>query len=94
VLEGPGGNFLSNEVSFRMLRLLAETKSAKNPISFHVHTEGGQLIPQDTSTKEAVKKQKEAMSAAMGVRSTLIATLRRMIAGVAKVIVGRRKAKP
>jgi len=94
VLEGPGGNFLSNEVSFRMLRLLAETKSPKDPFSFHVHTEGGGLIPQDTSTKEAAKKQKEAMSAAMTVRGTLIATLRRMIAGVAKIIMGRRKTTP
>ena len=94
VLSGPGGNFLSNEVSYRMLRLLSETKSARDPFSFHVHTQGGGIIPQNTSTKEAKKKQKEATSAAMGVRGTLISTLRRMITGVAKIIVGRRKAKP
>src|SRR5262249_2285115 len=52
VVEGPGGNFLSNEVSYRMLRLLGQKKFPQDPLSFHVHTQDPGDIPQDTSTPE------------------------------------------
>ena len=90
LISGPGGNFLSNEVSYRVLRLLAETKSPKDPISFHTHTEKGNLIPQDTSTKEAVKTRKEAVAKGKEIRDRLITTLTRVIQSVGRIIMGRR----
>jgi acyl dehydratase len=82
VLRGPGGDFLSNEVSFRVLRLLAEAKGANAPISFHVHTEQGNA---------ATPRNKAAKTTASGVLTKLITTLRRLIAAVTTVIVDRRK---
>lgn len=93
VYSGPGGNFLSNEVSYRVLRLLAETKDTKNPISFHTHTEQGNLIPQDTSTRAAVKERADALKKGTGIRDRLIATLTRMIQSVGRIIMGRRKSE-
>jgi hypothetical protein len=90
VVKGPGGNFLSNEVSYRVLRLLSQAKSPKDPISFHVHTQTGEEIPQDTSTKEVRKAQKQAIGRATGVKDRLIATLKRMITTVARIILDRR----
>jgi hypothetical protein len=90
VVKGPGGNFLSNEVSYRVLRLLSQAKSPKDPISFHVHTQTGEEIPQDTSAKEARKAQKQAIGRATGVKDRLIATLKRMITTVARIILDRR----
>jgi hypothetical protein len=82
VLSGPGGNFLSNEVSFRTLRLLAEQHRQDLP-SFHVHVqrplEGGGQIPQDTGTPATRRARTSAIAAAMGVRNRLIATLQSMI---------------
>ncbi|HEV8323279.1 MAG TPA: DUF4157 domain-containing protein [Myxococcota bacterium] len=37
IIEGPGGSFLSNEVSFRTLRLLNAARPTNTPTSFHVH---------------------------------------------------------
>jgi pyrrolidone-carboxylate peptidase len=91
LLSGPGGDYLSNEVSFRVLRLLRETKSEKEPFSFHVHTEKGGIIPEDTGTREKRTERKTALAEAMKVRERLITTLRRMIAGAAKIIAARRK---
>lgn len=90
IVSGPGGNFLSNEISYRVLRLLAETKSPKNPISFHTHTEKGNLIPQDTSTPDAVKAKSEAVTKGKGIRDRLITTLTRMIQSIGKIIMARR----
>lgn len=92
VVRGPGGDYLSNEVSYRVLRLLAETGSPKQPISFHTHTEAGNLIPQDTSTKEAREKRAEAIEKGKSIRDRLIATLTRIIQSVGKIIMGRRAA--
>ena len=66
VVSGPGGNFLSNEVSYRMLRLLKEKKFSQDPLSFHVHTQGADAIPQDVSTPEAKEKRTSALKAATG----------------------------
>ncbi|SET00805.1 hypothetical protein [Stigmatella erecta] len=38
VYEGPGGNYLSNGVSYRVRRLLDEEGKTKQIITFHVHT--------------------------------------------------------
>jgi pyrrolidone-carboxylate peptidase len=94
VVEGPGGNFLSNEASFRMLRLLAET-GRSDVASFHTHVPPGasDKIPQDTSTPAARTKRAAAVKEAMGNRATLLATLRRMIGVVAAQIAARRKPK-
>jgi hypothetical protein len=91
VLSGPGGNFLSNEVSYRTLRLIAETKSDKNPTSFHTHTEKGNLIPQDTSTPAKAKERTDALKKGMGIRDRLISTLQRMVQSVARLVMERRK---
>jgi pyrrolidone-carboxylate peptidase len=37
IRQGPGGSYLSNEVSFRVLRLLAQQPSGQRPSSFHIH---------------------------------------------------------
>lgn len=38
VIAGPGGNFLSNEVSYRVLRLIRQAGPATQAVSFHIHT--------------------------------------------------------
>jgi hypothetical protein len=78
VIAGPGGNFLSNEVSFRTLRTLVDEHS--RALSFHVHTqrgtedEGG-VIPQATG-----EARTRALEIAQEVRARLIATLREVVA--------------
>jgi hypothetical protein len=91
IREGPGGSFLSNEVSFRVLRQLAQSPGQRNTLSFHVHTQRGTtdvggLIPQDTSTPEARRSREEALTLARSVLSTLIETLKQMIIAVARRI--------
>jgi pyrrolidone-carboxylate peptidase len=61
VVEGPGGDFLSNEVSFRVLRYLAAHNAAAT--SFHVH------VPRGTSSgaghiRQDVTGVEEAQAAA------------------------------
>ena len=90
VVSGPGGNFLSNEVSFRVLRLLGEQKRPDIP-SFHVHVPRslpnvGDRIPQDTSTRAARSARQRAIRFATRTRDRIIATLRRMIQAVARRI--------
>jgi Domain of unknown function (DUF4157) len=89
VLSGPGGNFLSNEVSYRVLRLLGEQNRLDLP-SFHVHVQrplqSGGTIPQDTSTAAARTARRQSVSEARGVRDRLIATLKRMITAVVRRI--------
>jgi hypothetical protein len=88
VLSGPGGDFLSNEVSFRALRLLAQS-SASGVTSFHVHTgralaKPGDVIPPDLGTKESRSARAAAIASATQARATLVATLQRMILAIAK----------
>jgi hypothetical protein len=90
VLAGPGGSFLSNEISFRAQRELRRRGSSAT--SFHVHTPGGSAIPQDTSSRAARSTRSRALSAARDIVNTLIATLRRMVRAVAqRVLVLRRQ---
>jgi hypothetical protein len=92
VLSGPGGSFLSNEVSYRVLRGIQQSTSPDAPLSFHVHTPG-EPIPQDTSTPQAAKKKAEATSSATKLRARTIETLKRIIAATGKVVLDRRTAK-
>jgi hypothetical protein len=87
VVQGPGGNFLSNEVSFRALRQLASSGSAKHPISFHTHTQRSDEVPAG---------DKLALANAMGLRARLIATLKRIIGAVGRAVLDKRPptAKP
>ena len=84
VLSGPGGAFLSNEVSYRMLRLLKEKKLSQDPLSFHVHT---------PSTDQSGTVATGA--AAKGMLTQLVETLKRIIAATSKEILDRRdRSKP
>jgi hypothetical protein len=87
LVEGPGGNFLSNEVSYRAQRLLKGSGSAKDPESFHVHTPSAGAIPEGADGKKA-------RSQAMAQRGSLVDTLKRVIGATAKLILDRRGAKP
>jgi hypothetical protein len=69
---------------------LEETKSPKSPISFHVHTEPGNVIPQESGTKAARKDQASDMKKATGILDRLIGTLRKLISVVTKIIVAKR----
>jgi len=76
VVSGPGGNFLSNEVSYRVLRQLASSTTTAGVASMHVHTQTGSVIPSGAG-------RSAALSAALAVKTALITTLRRIIAAVA-----------
>jgi hypothetical protein len=93
VLSGPGGDFLSNEVSYRMLRLLKEKKLSQDPMSFHVHTPSTAIPPNPAQPNS--KWGAVAGAAAKGMLSRLIDTLKRLIAATAKEILDRRdRSKP
>jgi len=60
VVQGPGGSFLSNEVSYRMLRMIAESGQATT--SFHVHTPRGTQgvygrVPQDITGEDVARRR-------------------------------------
>ncbi len=93
VQSGPGGNFLSNEVSYRLLRLLARSGGARDPMSFHVHTEQGNIIPSDVSTKQKRAEREKALREAGDIKGRLVATLKWIIASVGRVVLKRRAAK-
>jgi hypothetical protein len=78
VLSGPGGDYLSNEVSYRVLRLLTELPADQRPLSFHVHTQRGGEIPPQAPGPE----RRTLLERARNVRATLIATLTRLVQAV------------
>jgi len=102
LLRGPGGDFLSNEVSYRVQRLLGETNSPKDPISFHTHTPGTrELLPGDMTAPKVKDGQVRsdaspgqnaaaALARAMEMKDRLIATLRSMIGVIARIIAHRK----
>lgn len=95
VLSGPGGDFLSNEVSYRMLRLLKDKKLAQDPLSFHVHTGAAQVIPDDGGLPGSAQTRALALTAARGMLGRLVAALKRICAATAQVILDRRSgSKP
>jgi pyrrolidone-carboxylate peptidase len=89
VVEGPGGNFLSNEVSYRMLRLLKQKNLPQDPLSFHVHTQNPEFHENDDPSK---RSPADSLSAA-GFMNRLVATLKRIVAATAKAILDRRGPK-
>jgi hypothetical protein len=93
VVSGPGGNFLSNEVSFRALRLLGSAGSTKNPISFHTHTPRSDIIPDDDGTPAGKKARQTALDQATALRVRIIETSQRMIGAVGRLALDKRAAK-
>ncbi len=76
VLSGPGGSFLSNEVSYRVLRFLAER--GHEATSFHVHTPrgteaAGGRIPQDVTGTAEARRQAQAQGRQLPTASELTA---------------------
>jgi hypothetical protein len=88
VVRGPGGSFLSNEIAYRAQRELGGPSGRAT--SFHVHTPGGGLIPQETGTREERRNRTRALGAARGVLNLLIETLRRMLRALGRQILSRR----
>jgi hypothetical protein len=88
VVRGPGGSFLSNEIAYRAQRELGGPSGRAT--SFHVHTPGGALIPQETGTREERRTRTRALGAARGVLILLIETLRRMVRALGRQILSRR----
>jgi len=84
VVSGPGGDFLSNEVSYRVLRSLAQASGVPLPASFHVHTQRGEAIPQTPG-----REQRRVLESARGVRTRLIETIRSLVGALARRIAGR-----
>jgi hypothetical protein len=82
VVEGSGGNLAPNEVSFRIQRLLGGMQGS-HAVSFHVRTQAGSSLPEDTSSAAA----QQALEDAKKVHDTLIATLQHMIPAVANQVV-------
>lgn len=91
VRASAGGNFLSNEVSYRVLRQLSQQPNAADRMSFHVHTPGSGPIPQDTSTPAARTAQRTAIGDAAALRGRLIETLRSVIRATAGRLITRRR---
>jgi hypothetical protein len=91
VVQGPGGNFLSNEVSYRMLRLLKQKNLPQDPLSFHVHTQNPNL--HDPVAPGSKPSPADSLSPG-GFVNRLVATLKNIIAATAKVILDRRSKKP
>jgi hypothetical protein len=87
VLQGPGGAFLSNEISYRVLRALWAGK-ASGVMSFHVHTPTAEAVPEDP--KDPTRKAVAARSRSL--RARLIETVRRIIAETGAILLRRRKA--
>ncbi len=90
VLSGPGGDFLSNEVSFRVLRATAARTAP--PVSFHVHTPRDIEIPQDRSTRAARVRRRKALAGSRTLLRTLIETLRRIVRAVGRRILAARRS--
>ncbi len=55
VEEGPGGAFLSNQISYRVHRLLDEQGLSSRVITFHVHTRSSSELPSPDSVIEGLE---------------------------------------
>jgi hypothetical protein len=91
LVEGPGGAFLSNEVSFRVLRRLAQQERTDTP-SFHTHVPPADVagIPQEIKTDEEKSVRAKAVAKARDALETLVNTLKRLIAAVARRVSSSR----
>lgn len=84
VIEGPGGSFLSNEVSFRALRLLGRLGRRQTVPSFHTHVPpvSSGTLPESATTRA----DRRTMRRARRQRGRLIETMRRIIRSLARRI--------
>jgi pyrrolidone-carboxylate peptidase len=85
VVEGPGGDFLSNEVSYRAIRLLQQQQPGA--ASFHVHTPNAPDVP----VAERGDRRSAAWTAATGVRDQVLAELRRLLRELALRLISARR---
>jgi pyrrolidone-carboxylate peptidase len=90
VIEGPGGNFLSNEVSYRTLRVLEEEGS--DAMSLHVHTPDAPHVPQPSEAGYTRAGRRRAEAEAEHTRSQVITALRQVIQSVGAQILERTPA--
>ena len=86
IRSGPGGSYLSNEVSYRVLRMIANRSG--NAQSFHVHVQDGGTIPQQPGSARTT-----ALARARATRSQLINTLKNIVKATAKEIL-RFRSRP
>jgi hypothetical protein len=92
LVRGPGGAFLSNEVSYRVIRLLTRTRTASGrapAVSFHTHIPGCG----DLDTRSAALGRPAATREAYAQRAYAITTLRRIVAATAAEIAGSADAR-
>ena len=88
LVRGPGGNFLSNEVSYRVIRLLSRTAAGRTPASFHTHIPGCA----DVDLRSTELGHRVATRRAHEQRAYAIATVRRVVAATATEIAVRRRS--
>jgi pyrrolidone-carboxylate peptidase len=81
LIAGPGGSFLSNEVSYRVLR-----ERGSGAASFHVHVPGGPDVP----LRPRTQAERRVRSEATGVRTAVIANVRRAVIELARLAASRR----
>ena len=94
ILRGPGGRFLSNEVSFRVLRIMAQNPRGRLSTSFHVHTQRGEAIPQAVSTEIERRQRYNLIQAGRTLIRRLVERLKLIIKAVAeRVVVARRSRR-
>lgn len=91
LIEGPGGSFLSNEISYRTLRLLDSQRRGtdREAISYHIHTQHGGVVIPDRSTANSINYEQSRVEAT-NTRSQLINTLRRIVGATARYVHRRR----
>ena len=90
--EGPGGNFLSNEVSYRTLRMIQAQRASAPPTSFHVHLASGDQIPAP-GAGNARARRRSLRSNRRHLTRTL-ARLRALLIATAREILSRRASTP
>ena len=87
ILEGPGGDFLSNEVAYRTQRLLQQQGSTA--VSFHTHVPPAE--PAGTIVPEARGRARTtALRLARAAITRLVTTLRNIVRAVATRVLAQR----
>ena len=86
---GPGGSFLSNEVSYRVLRRLASTPGAADVTSFHLHTPHGLEaadadIPELDGSAARVQERRTALGQARANVDRIVSVVRKVVAAVVR----------
>lgn len=83
LVSGPGGNFLSNEVSYRVLRLISALPAGQRPVSFHTHVPQG-LVADPTDPAATAARSDEVLA-------NVVEALRRTVAATARHVVSQRR---